>query len=135
MHNLFSIFIWYIYFSVFVWLGATKKLMPIFTRPGPQVCLSPPQKPGPLGTLWIPWTFRYPLDSLDLSYPLDTLDLQVPFGYLGPLGTLWIPWIFMYLLNSLDIQVPFGYLGPFGTFWVPWTFRYLLDTLGPLGTF
>ena len=30
------------------------------------VCLSPPQKPGPLGTLWITWTFRYHLNTLDL---------------------------------------------------------------------
>ena len=29
------------------------------------VCLSPPQKPGPLGTFWIPWTFKYLLDTLD----------------------------------------------------------------------
>ena len=23
----------------------------------------PPQKPGPVGTFWIPWTFRYVLDE------------------------------------------------------------------------
>ena len=28
------------------------------------VCLSPPQKPGPLGTFWTPWTFMYLLDTL-----------------------------------------------------------------------
>ena len=94
-----------------------------------------PQKPGPLGTFWIPWTFRY---------LLGTLNLQVPFGCLGPLGAFWISWTFRYLSDSLDLQVPFGYLGPLGTFRIPWTFRYLLDTLdaqvpvgyiGPLGTF
>ena len=30
------------------------------------VCLPPPQKPGPLGTLWIPWAFRHLLSNLDL---------------------------------------------------------------------
>ena len=54
---------------------------------------------GPLGTFWIPYTFRY---------ILDTVDLKVPFGYLGSLGTLLIPWTFMYLLGTLDIEVHFG---------------------------
>ena len=48
----------------------------------------------PLDTLWIPWIFRY---------LLDTLDLKVPFGYLGPLGTFWIPWTFRYILDTLDL--------------------------------
>ena len=26
-------------------------------------CPPPPQKPGPVGTFWIPWTFRYVLDE------------------------------------------------------------------------
>ena len=29
------------------------------------VCPQPPQEPGPLATFWIPWTFRYLLDTLN----------------------------------------------------------------------
>ena len=60
------------------------------------VCLSvcPPSLPpqslevplgylGPLVTFYIPWTFRY---------LLDTLELYVPFGYIGSLCTLLISW-------------------------------------------
>ena len=64
---------------------------------------------GHLGTFWIPWTFMYLLDTLDLY------------------GTSWITWTFMYLLDILDLQIPFGYIGPFGNFWIPWTFMYLLE--------
>ena len=45
-----------------------------------------------LGTFWIPWTFKY---------IFDTLDLKVPFGYHGSLGTFWILWTLMYLLDNL----------------------------------
>ena len=67
------------------------------------VSVSPPpqKKLGLLGTCYIPWTFRY---------RLDTLELSVPFGYHGPLGT-------------------FLYLGPLSNFYIIRTFKYLLDTL------
>ena len=48
----------------------------------------------PLGTFWIPWTFRCPLYNLNL---------YVPFGYLGPLGNFWIHWTFRHLLDTLDL--------------------------------
>ena len=65
-------------------------------------------------SVWPPtekaWTFRY---------PLDTLDLYVTFEYIGPLVTFWIPQTFRYLLDTLDLYDPFGYLGPVGRIKIP----------------
>ena len=56
--------------------------------------------PGPLGTFWIPRTFRY---------LLDTLGLYVLFGYLNVQGSQ----------GYLQIQGTLGYLGHLGTHGIP----------------
>ena len=73
------------------------------------MCLSLPEEA---------WTFRYPLDTLELYGPFGYLGPLGSFGYLGPLGTFWIPWTLRYL-------------GPLGSFGIAWTLRYILDTFDP----
>ena len=92
----------------------------------------------PLGTIWIPWTTRYPqkpwtnpvgitLISRTTWYSLNPFLNWVIFENLGPLCTLLIPLSNMYPLDTMDTQIPF-YFGPLGDLWIPWTTRFPSDS-------